>query len=629
MTKNVNSQLTHLQGSKFRCLLTNDDSKILHSLSDDCNLCCVLHPDEGKKASFHISKPLQEELKECQSPTHLCLQAISLSSTDSMTQDTKVYPFVLGGFELISNSRVVEVYISEVKDSYKSSMISPITTDTYVTTCRGISCKNNGDEKSQFYKIITVLPGGPRKLTRFRIKLVSLHPSEEFHTKICCFTIKGRIILDEEIETSPTLISQTVSNHEASQSQKELPTFTPPGIIDVTTAAMVGMTAMLKATEEKMIDVIDSQQKDLRVHLQRVENALGMQGSVLQQLQMMIFQQNERILAQQMQMQEDLNDQQRLLKNCISILESMQGTTQSVQNSKSKELDAETCQGVEIDLIHSGQALAVIEDEDSKPLSKMLRFVKQSEKDLGYQRNEPSRDKTKLSTSVSKEVCSTTWSENCAESSSPPDQDLHNEDTSIIIHSSKVSHEIKPCPEELSGSISSPYNALEVLETISHRGRGISSKDQYFEDEDCKPASRSRSAEELMTVLSVKLVPNDVDPQDTGPGYENSFQDVSISLDTNCSATIMPKSNAMDDLYLNGNPLDGEEKKNDDDPSSTYLLYVSDEGKPSDLGQQVCIQAEPQSVHEPPDKGWGSPNSMLYHPDGNKAGEMIDLIDLS
>jgi hypothetical protein len=612
----IPAQHANLQGLQFRCFLTNDESNTCHSCIGECDSCCVLHPDEGKKASFQSSRQLQEDVKVCQSPSYLCLQAIPSSSTDSSLQDINIQPFVLGGFELISNSRVVEVYVSEVKDS-------PSTSDTYVTTCRGISWKDENDATSSFFKIVMVLPGGPRKLTRFRIKVLSKQPSEEIKTIIRSFSIKGRIIVDTETSGPPLSIAQSISNHESSQSQN-FPTFSSPGMIDVTAAAFAGMTGVVKATEERLIKTIDSHQKYITNHLQRVEAALGMQGSALQQLQIMIFQQNELILKQQMQLQEDLNDQRSLLKAIISNLESKQlgvPQTETVQGTESITCDQATLQVEETECFHSERISPIIEDEDSKPPSKMPRCVDQLGNTLDVQNDETIRrahddddtsiEERNLSTAISREINSTLLvSETCKESPALPNEFNHYEDTSNT-QLSEVNHESTSCKEAWNES------------------KGNLNDNPFQEDEDCKPASRSRSTEDLKNAIPGYFTSKEDNLEGCRSRSFNSLPGVSISSDTSTYAAVMPTSATMEDACYKSRPLDGEEKKNDDDISSPSLPIISDEEKPSECGWQEVLKVSAQSILEPPDKGWGSPNSMLPHTEEDKAGEVINLIDLS
>lgn len=109
---------------------TGDDSSVEQII--------VFRPDGQKKSAYWL-----DPCSPVPSPGTLVIDA-----------DDKV--FFMGGFSLISGAKSIEIYL-QVDDK-----------ENYLTTCRGIPAKDHPG----CFKVVTVVPGGARPVSRVRLKLV-------------------------------------------------------------------------------------------------------------------------------------------------------------------------------------------------------------------------------------------------------------------------------------------------------------------------------------------------------------------------------------------------------------------------------------------------------------------------
>lgn len=119
--------------------------------------------------------------------------------------------FLFGGFELIANVKVVEVYVSKSTDALKSP--EP---ESYLTTCKGIPMRDLPPlpasfvsiDKTNFYKFILVVPGGAKPMERVRLKFVGSDTSPVGNIIVRTLKVKCRLP-DSTPASKPTQESTT------------------------------------------------------------------------------------------------------------------------------------------------------------------------------------------------------------------------------------------------------------------------------------------------------------------------------------------------------------------------------------------------------------------------------------
>lgn len=143
-----------------------------------------LQQETGKKSSFlfHPKEPLR-----IPKPSHLVID-YSASTSSSPKGSGQVY--FLGGFQIVSNARHSEVYLTDKNGK-----------EEYLTTSKGIPFEK-GTSEMEWYKAVCVVPGGPRPILGLRIKLLSLKPANETTAHVKTFKLTARV--PETPTTVPT-----------------------------------------------------------------------------------------------------------------------------------------------------------------------------------------------------------------------------------------------------------------------------------------------------------------------------------------------------------------------------------------------------------------------------------------
>ena len=168
--RNLNAKMTH----KLYLTDLNDVGK------------STFAKEANKKSSFI--------LEQC--PVNLCVQkqlddfppnlsaSSSISCLNSDSSETEI--FLFGGFELTASVKSVEIYVIP-----SGSATAAKQQENYITTCKGIPKRENGNENSTcyWYKFIFVQPGGAKPVSNVRLKFVGLHKTSESE-KSCVIAIK-------------------------------------------------------------------------------------------------------------------------------------------------------------------------------------------------------------------------------------------------------------------------------------------------------------------------------------------------------------------------------------------------------------------------------------------------------
>lgn len=155
-------------------------------------------PNQGKRSSFLLDLKTDDQQESGSSyhvipetPCHCYVECVmnqhpSNSSSSSNSKDF----FFLGGFQLISTARSVEVYVTR-KDNDQEELLM---------TCRGIPIRDKtANNLSDCFKVFSVVPGGARPVTLLRLCLKSEEKSGDQNgsssssTKLVSIQLTGRI----------------------------------------------------------------------------------------------------------------------------------------------------------------------------------------------------------------------------------------------------------------------------------------------------------------------------------------------------------------------------------------------------------------------------------------------------
>ena len=142
----------------------------------------VMSQESGKKSSFLLDLPF---VLETPLNTHLIIEHKS--------DPVGGHPFFLGGFQIISNAKQYEVYLTG--DDQK---------ETYLTTSTGIPFEKGSGEN--WFKAVNVIPGGPRRITRLHLKLLNV---QNEMTRVKFLKLTARI--PEPAATTPPAAATTAA----------------------------------------------------------------------------------------------------------------------------------------------------------------------------------------------------------------------------------------------------------------------------------------------------------------------------------------------------------------------------------------------------------------------------------
>eukprot|EP00980_Cylindrotheca_fusiformis_P028458 scaffold22600_cov195-Cylindrotheca_fusiformis.AAC.2 len=142
---------------------SGDDSP--HSVDNTSNQ--RLDQETGKKSSFLLH--LEDAVLEKPMHTQVIVENNSQNNF-----------FFLGGFQIISNAKQSDVYLTDNDGNEK-----------ILTTSRGIPFEKGNGEK--WFKAVCVIPGGPRSVTRLRLRLSSLQPADTTILRVKYLKLTARI----------------------------------------------------------------------------------------------------------------------------------------------------------------------------------------------------------------------------------------------------------------------------------------------------------------------------------------------------------------------------------------------------------------------------------------------------
>ena len=306
-----------MEEPQFRCfMMSGDQTEPKEEI--------LFRQDPAKKSSFHLNSRVVNETPK---PAHLVIEYRSNSS--------RSLPFFLGGFQLVSNAKNVEVYLTEEKSGKES----------YLMTCKGIFFEE-GENGEQWLKILSVVPGGPRAVTRLHIKLLSLQPKDEASGRLASLKITARL---PKVEAQPELNTPTSgqSNNFAPNASVREPSHASSaanGSIPLTQAdlgaAMASMSMMARATEDSVTKAMATQFQHLEQNLEAkwtrtdqhiisLTSVVVSQKAVLEERSRVLEQQQATIKKQAEQINTLLEQQRELLDLVRDIRRDSKGESNS------------------------------------------------------------------------------------------------------------------------------------------------------------------------------------------------------------------------------------------------------------------------------------------------------------
>ena len=159
-------------------------------------------PNQGKRSSFFLdlassskttSNDNDENTDGGAPPTHHAISGspchcyVTYVPEHDANDANAINYFFLGGFQLISTARSVEVYATRKGSNQKEELLM---------TCRGIPVREKAsDLSSDCFKVFSVVPGGPRPVTQLHLKLVAEATNDDNNTdtKLVSIQLTGRL----------------------------------------------------------------------------------------------------------------------------------------------------------------------------------------------------------------------------------------------------------------------------------------------------------------------------------------------------------------------------------------------------------------------------------------------------
>ena len=289
------------------------------SAPDDCPLICTFVNPESPKNVLDLSFRRDAEKKSAfwlEDGEHTMAEPAHCIIMGETT-------FALGGFQLVSNARTVEIYLVEAKNEADE--------EVYLTTCRGVP--SDGIDN---YKVTCVIPGGPRAVTTLHLKLLGLKPNKTDTARLSSIKLTARLPEQENSVAAPanSTSSQQVDTHHSPAPANRQQMRLPPQISAVANnpssptaltgedlgSAMAGLSFLVRSTQDTLLSTMKQSQQELKVGMdqqllqlqQQVQQIQISQQRLLEQQGKMMQQQAEAIERQQKQLATVVEDNRKL-----------------------------------------------------------------------------------------------------------------------------------------------------------------------------------------------------------------------------------------------------------------------------------------------------------------------------
>jgi hypothetical protein len=346
-------------------------SEVVENNETSNTLELFFRPDETKKSVFWLDAPATSSA-----------QSHSVNAPAHCYIDCQSTIFFLGGFQLVSNAKTVEIYTVSAENNSNNE-------EEYLTTSRGIPSQ----ETPGSFKVMCVVPGGPRPILRLHLKLLSLKPSNESTAQLVSIKLTARIpqaqaaqAAGTQTQTQSTMpLQPQPSNTDTSVSASTAPSLASmmnntdtntlpnqqsgPTMEDVG-AAMAGVSFMVRSTEDRLVETMQAgfsrlqvaaqSSQSVDVRLQILQQTVISQTTLLEQ-QHATMQQQHVLLEQQGRALETLKQQQQDLLGAFRIIH----TQFTAMDTPPSRTDSEP--GI-VEAAAAGAAATTVEDMDERPL---------------------------------------------------------------------------------------------------------------------------------------------------------------------------------------------------------------------------------------------------------------------
>jgi hypothetical protein len=172
-TETGKEEITEAPTRRLACFFSteNSEGEIIPNPNNSTEHI-FLEQEKGKKSSFLFEPKVSTTVfYTLQKPAIIVIEYESPSNGS----------LFLGGFQMVSSAKTVEIYLTDLQGN-----------ESYLTTSKGIPF-NKEDKSVSWYKTICVVPGGPRPISRLRMKLLSLRPTDASLAKLQFIKLTARI----------------------------------------------------------------------------------------------------------------------------------------------------------------------------------------------------------------------------------------------------------------------------------------------------------------------------------------------------------------------------------------------------------------------------------------------------
>ena len=369
---------------------------------DETSGKALLFQETGKKSSYILQPPKDADAKndtDCYSipiPAHLVVENGKqfTSTTTAQPKTNQDCAFFFGGLQILSSAKNIEIYLTNQEGD-----------ETHLMTCKGISYKFQEKDSvstepksigsTQWRKCLCVVPGGPRCISRLRVKFIE--ESDGTNTTLRYMKLTARIMdhFPSSLGTStfkshvPTQTPQVAKNPLGFNSHGVFPApitanttsnSEPPLTQKDLGAAMSGLSFMARKTEENLTEMFKQHSKTIEKQLESYVKKMELQMRALQPtlaVQHQLLQENQIIMKEQQAQinklhsdNQDLRVRVQSLQADISILRSQPLRSNIEEESScSKPKNIEMSESREIAKLLSGSQPPV---DDNNPNASAL-----------------------------------------------------------------------------------------------------------------------------------------------------------------------------------------------------------------------------------------------------------------
>lgn len=225
-------------------------SEVSNGIGESLHL--PVRPDAEKKSVYWLDPPTATD-----AVMHTIIGSYGVTSYDCRLQQSNPGEvFYVGGFQLISNAKQVQVYLQRPGDNNDSQK------DSYLTTVKGIKTNvisNTGKQQQQLFKAMCVIPGGPRPVTAVRLELQSLLHDNDDVPQLNLYQIRWTLRMPkygvESTNTSTRMTPVVPLQHPLGMTSSLPHQSSPSSSSDESTVAAMsaGLAFAIQASEERIL----------------------------------------------------------------------------------------------------------------------------------------------------------------------------------------------------------------------------------------------------------------------------------------------------------------------------------------------------------------------------------------